>query len=65
MLSVAPDCPFLIVQSVFSNGYQNLTKLFTKRAYQLEADIVNIPTADHNYSGINNMYNQTCIKMSP
>ena len=32
---------------------------------ELEADIVDIPTADHNYPGINNMYNQTCIKMSP
>jgi hypothetical protein len=33
--------------------------------HELEADIVDIPTADHNYPGINNMYNQTCIKMSP
>ena len=33
--------------------------------HELEADIVDIPTADHNYPGINNMYSQTCIKMSP
>ena len=32
--------------------------------HELEADIVDIPTADHNYPGINNMYSQTCIKMS-
>ena len=33
--------------------------------HELEADIVHIATADHNYSGINNMYNQTCIKRTP
>jgi hypothetical protein len=33
--------------------------------HELEADIVHIATADHNYSGINNMCNQTCMKRSP
>jgi len=36
-----------------------------KIPHELEADIVDIPTAGHSYPGINNMYNQTCIKMSP
>ena len=31
---------------------------------ELEADIIDIPTTGHNNPGINNMYSQTCIKMS-
>ena len=32
--SVAQDCPCLIAPSVFSNGYQTCTKLFTKRIHK-------------------------------